>query len=147
MLTKVGDTLPQKDAHAFKQLAVKYLLNRRNFMTLKIIRKDWNMRINCCKHILIILKQFRWRLCLSLVWGSKTKPLKLRRLDWWRVRWRVCSVGIRWELFTNKKEITSSHQNVSKTLTDLNLTTSSFWKTSQLCKSKSETIQPMSKLA
>jgi hypothetical protein len=58
MLTKSADSLPQKDAQAFKQLAVLFhLIMPRNSTIQKIIKKDLNMHNNCWQNILIILKQ------------------------------------------------------------------------------------------
>lgn len=55
MINKGAETLPNKDAQAYKQLAV-ILTTFRNFTMQETTKKDSNMQINYSKPILIIHK-------------------------------------------------------------------------------------------
>lgn len=139
MINKGAESLPNKDAQTYKQLAVR-ISTFRNTTMRKTTRKAWRMPISYWRRILIIPRPTLWRLCFCWLWGRKLRPLKAPSWDCLRARWRACSAGILAAPSTSRRRISSKLRNASRMLLESSLIMCRWWERLQLCRSKFETI-------
>lgn len=139
MINKGAESLPNKDAQTYKQLAV-LITTFRNTMMRKTTRKAWRMPISYWRRILIIPRPTPWKLCFCWLWERKQRPWIAPSWDCSRARWRACFVGIHAGPSTSRRRISSKLQNASRMLLESSLITCRWWERPQLFRSKSEII-------
>jgi len=92
MINKGAESLPNKDAQTYKQLAV-HKSPLRNTTTPRTTRRAWRMPTNYWRPIPTIQKQTPWRRSSSSPSTKRQRRWRWQSWPWWRARWRACSAG------------------------------------------------------